>query len=409
MKIELKRTDQVGVTVVGGGAVNALGVVRCFGRRGIAVAFVDSDCDHPALYSRSVHTRLVCPDPDESETQFVDFLRDFAENSRTRYMIVPLGDAEVRVISKHKGELQQSYLISLPSFEVIKKLVNKKEFYKMLAQMGVQHPTTYFPEDISELESIGKEINYPYIVKPAYTIPFRKRFRTKCFQIGCYQDLTGAIEKLRDTNLEVVVQEIIPGTDIYMCSTYFDKRSNPIAVCGYDKLRQYPPDFGSGSLCRSNWRKTPIELALSILKEIGYQGIAYVEFKKDPWDGEYKLLEINARTSLQNRLPARCGADLEYIAYLDAIGQYEGSSVQPEEGIVWIDEIGDLLSCLVQLKDGRLRVRDALAPLRGRKVYAISAWDDPIPSLVHLSNLSSALLRLLWDRLTTSTRTMMAR
>ncbi len=279
IEMECESSHQPGVMVIGGGTGIALGVVRTLGRQGIPVLFLSSARRHPAQYSRSADRRLVCPDPTESEMQFVDFLRDVAKRTRDKYVIIPVGDAEVIAVSKHKEELQHSYLIPLPSFEVVKKLVNKKEFYKLLDQMSVQHPRTYFPEDISELESIGRDVDYPYIVKPAYSHLFRKRFRTKCFLINSYQDLTRAIEKLRDEKLEVVIQEIIPGRDIYMFSAFFDKRSEPIAVCGYDKLRQYPPDFGSGSLCKSKWRQVPIDSAIRILKGIGYQGIAAPEFR----------------------------------------------------------------------------------------------------------------------------------
>ena len=180
-----------------------------------------------------------------------------------------------------------------------------------------------------------------------------------------------------------------------------------MAVCGYDKIRQYPPDFGSGSLCKSRWRRVPIDSATRVLKGIGYQGIASAELKRDPRDGEYKLLEINARTSLQSSLPPRCGVDIEYTAYLDTIGQYRGGTTSPKEGVLWIDEISDLLSCLAQLKDGRLGVREVVASLRGKKEYGTFAWDDPIPFLVHLSNLSSAALGLLWGRLRVYTKAIM--
>ena len=401
MKMQFKSGHRVGVMVIGGGAVNALGVVRGFGRRGIPVLFLDSDRRHPARYSRSVDRRLVCPDANESEMRFVDFLKDIAKRLSGKYMIIPAGDAEVLVVSKHKEELRRSYLIPLPSFEVIEKLVNKKEFYRLLDQMSVPHPKTYFPNDIPELELIGRNMGCPYIIKPAYSHLFRKRFNAKCLLINSRRELTRAIEKLRDEKLEVMIQKIVPGRYIYICYISLNNKSEPIAVCGYDKIRQYPPDFGSGSLCKSRWRHVPIDSAIRILKGIGYQGIAAAEFKKDPRDGEYKLIEINARTGLQNRLPSRCGVDIEYIAYLDTVGKYEGGSILPEEGILWIDEISDLLSCLVQLKDRRLGVREVVTSLRGEKEYATFAWDDPIPFLVHLSNLSSAALRLLWGRLRT--------
>ena len=214
--MQFKSGHQVGVVVIGGGTANALGVIRAFGRRGIPVLFLDSDRRHPGRYSRSAGRSLVCPDPNESEMQFVDFLKDIAKAHRDKYMIIPAGDAEVIAVSKHKEELQHSYLIPISSFEVIEKLVNKKKFYRLLDQMSVPHPKTYFPNDIPELELIGRDIGYPYIIKPAYSHLFRKRFRAKCLLINSHRELARAIEKLRDEKLEVMIQEIVPGRDIYM-------------------------------------------------------------------------------------------------------------------------------------------------------------------------------------------------
>jgi predicted ATP-grasp superfamily ATP-dependent carboligase len=395
IKMQSKNDHRVGVMVIGGGSTNTLGVVRGLRRRDIQVMFLDSDRNHVAWYSKCVDKRLICPDPKESEMQFVNFLMDISKRSREDYMIIPVGDAEAVVLSKYKEELEHFYLLPLPSFEIIKKLVNKKEFYKLLNQMSVPHAKTFFPEDTSELKLIGREIDYPYVVKPVYSHLFREEFRTKCFLINSYQELTQATEKLRDKNLEVVIQEIIPGKEIYMFYTYFNKESEAIAVCGYDKLRQCPPDFGSGSLCKSAWRQVPIDSAIQVLKGIKYHGIAEPEFKRDPRDGEYKLLEINARTSSENRLPARCGVDVEYIAYLDTIGQHVEGPISPRNGMLWIDEIGDLLSCLMQLKDGTLKIREICKSLRGKKEYAVFAWDDPVPFFIHLFNFSCAVLKFL--------------
>jgi len=200
---------------------------------------------------------------------------------------------------------------------------------------------------------------------------------------------------LRNKDLEVVMQEVIPGEEIYMFYTYFNKESEPLAVCGYDKLSQYPPDFGCGSLCKSMQRQTPIDLAIQVLKTIKYHGIAEPEFKRDLRNGEYKLLEINARTSTENRLPARCGVDIEYIAYLDTIGQYVEDSISPKNGILWIDEVGDLASCIIQLKEGRLGIREVFNSLRGKKEYAIFAWDDLMPFFISLLSLGFVILRYL--------------
>jgi len=334
-------------------------------------------------YSRYIASKLTCPDPGKSETKFIDFLLDFGKQSDSTRMIIPTGDVDALTISKYRDKLEQFFLLPVPPFEVIEKLVNKKRFYKLLDQMAVPHPRTYFPDNTSELKVMAQEFRYPYIIKPAFSHLFAKEFHTKCFFISCAEELHKANERLQNTELEVMIQDIIPGNDIYMFYTYFDRDSKPIAICGYDKLRQ-SADFGVGSLCRSAWRSKPIDLATAVLMHIGYHGVAEPEFKRDPRDGEFKLLEINARTTTENRLPAKCGVDIEYIAYLDTIGQPIEKQNHPKENVIWVNELSDLVSSIKQIRHGRLTVREWITSFSGEKVYAWSAKDDPIPFFVML-------------------------
>jgi predicted ATP-grasp superfamily ATP-dependent carboligase len=269
-----KSNHAVGVMITGTNSINNLGVIRGLGRHGVPIILLDVDRGSMVRYSKYVSKKLTCPDPNKSEIQFINFLLDFGKQMDKKCMIIPTGDMDALILSKHKDKLERFYILPMPSFEVIQKLVDKKRFYKLLDQMSIPHPKTYFTEDISELKFIGQEIDYPYIIKPAYSHLFSKKFGAKNFVINSSQELNRAIEKLRDKNMEVMIQEIIQGKKIYMFYAYFNKQSEPIAICGYDKLRQYSPDFGSGSLCKSAWRSIPIDSAIQVLKAIKYHGMA---------------------------------------------------------------------------------------------------------------------------------------
>ena len=67
-------------------------------------------------------------------------------------------------------------------------------------------------------------------------------------------------------------------------------------VFGYEKIRHYHPDFRNGSFYRSVWKPTLLEPVIGLRQKIGYYGFAGVKFIRDPRDGKYKLLEINAIT-----------------------------------------------------------------------------------------------------------------
>jgi D-aspartate ligase len=399
----LNKQKPTGVLVTSGISANSLGVIRGFGQRGIPVVYIDSELRSMSRYSKYVSQRLQCPSFRKSETEFIKTLLDFGQRLDDKMVIIPVGDWEVLALAKHRKELEPFYYLPLPSHEVIYKLVNKRLFYKLCAERQIPHPKTYFPKDTDELAAMGREIDYPYIIKPAYSLSFQERFHKKCLVINSPKELEQAVERLKGKGLEVVLQEIVPGKEVaYEFYTYFNKESEPLGVCGWDKVRHYPPDFGFGSFCRSVQRPKAIEPGIQLLKAIGYHGLAAPELKRDSRDGQYKMLEINARTTLQNQLTAACGLDITYMAYLDAIGQAVGDLPPPLDDINWVDDFVDQLSCLILLARKEISVRDIAWSLTARKVHSVAAWNDLLPLIVHTYHLAIGAMRLLVGKITGS-------
>jgi len=71
---------------------------------------------------------------------------------------------------------------------------------------------------------LSRKIPYPYIMKPADSLSFRENFAKKCFVIKSSQEPDVAVDRLRGKNLEVMIQEIIPGNKIYAAYLYFNKK-----------------------------------------------------------------------------------------------------------------------------------------------------------------------------------------
>lgn len=384
--------DKAGVIVTSGISANTLGVIRCFGRRGIPVTYIDSKQNCMSRYSRYIHRRLRCPRPSESEPEFINTLINFGKQLDGKMVLIPTNDEHLLTIAKHKRELEQYYLPVVPEFDLAQIMINKGLFYKFLAAMKIPHPKTYFPKNIIDLWLMGKEIDYPYIIKPADSSAFQEEFGRKCFLISSSQELKRAVDKLRGKSFEVMVQEIVPGEETYEFYTYLNKQSEPLGICGWDRIRQYPPGFGTGSFCKSSHRLSAVEPVIRLLQEIRYSGFAAPDQKIDPRDGKYKLLEINARTTLQNRLAAACGVDIEYIAYLDVTGQRIQDIVSPRNNIYWIDDFYDHATCFLYVKHKKYTFREVFKSFQAGKLHSVAAWDDPIPLFALAINLFLGML-----------------
>ena len=81
-----------------------------------------------------------------------------------------------------------------------------------------------------------------------------------------------------------LIQERIGGDESRLYSVYacLDRSSEPLATCVIQKRRQWPPLYGSGSYSVSCRQDRAVELALALLRRIGYQGVANLEFKQRP-------------------------------------------------------------------------------------------------------------------------------
>jgi len=123
---------------------------------------------------------------------------------------------------------------------------------------------------------------------------------------------------------------------------------------------------------------------------INYYGFAEVEFMQDPRDGNYKLIEVNPRVWGWHTIAIASGVDLPYLLYQDIIGE-EMDVRLPIDNLKWVRLITDVPTVLSEIIGGRLRIRDYLKSMKGKKEFAVFALNDPLPFLAEV-----ALIPYLW-------------
>ena len=123
---------------------------------------------------------------------------------------------------------------------------------------------------------------------------------------------------------EVIVQELIPGggqEQYAYCAMFRD--GHAVASMTVRRRRQHPSDFGRAStyvetICLPDLANPSIRF----LRAIGYYGLVELEFKHDPRDGAYKLLDVNARTWGYHTLGRAAGVDFPYLMFRDQLGEH---------------------------------------------------------------------------------------
>jgi predicted ATP-grasp superfamily ATP-dependent carboligase len=139
-----------------------------------------------------------------------------------------------------------------------------------------------------------------------------------------------------------------------------------------------------------------VEATINYLKHLKYHGLMEAEWKRDPRDGSFKLLEINARQSMQNVLPSRCGINLILIAYIDAIDEKIKYIDNYEKGIKWVNFLQDLASAI----ETRTSLREWLSSLENTVEWSYFAVDDIVPWIISSFETARTTVKMVHARTT---------
>jgi D-aspartate ligase len=359
----------VPAAVVDVGWVNGLAAIRSLGRAGIRVLAVDHRPSALGFRSRYAEP-LLSPDP-QNETRFVAFVRALGE-----VVVFPTHDEQLNLIARHLGDLD--VLAPFPAWDVLERVQSKRLQLEEAEAAGVDVPRTAYPHSADEARAAAEELGFPVLVKPEHPIGFKQRFRRQAFRCETLEDVEKAYEQAAE--FAPMVQELVPGGDdtLYTVGSYLTRDGRPLGLFSGRKLRQTPPGIGTCRIGEAIWVQEPVDAALRLLEAFGYFGLSQVEFKRDPRDGRFKLIEINPRLWQWHGLARACGVDLPRLAYADLVGEPLPEATTHGQGKRWA----------ITLLPG-----ERPAPQRPPYADAIFAADDLKPGMVHLARVVRSALR----------------
>ena len=357
---------------------NGLDIIRDLATAAVPLLAIDDNPRALGLHSR-LAAGMVCPDPREDEEAFVVFLEQLGPRLPQRAVLFPTHDQYIWPISRHARRLEPWYLIPFSRWETMQRLHDKREQLETAQRVGVDIPKTVFVDDDDDLARGADEIGFPAIFKPVESLAFKTRFRRHVLEIASRDELLRVYDKVRDCGT-LMLQDIVPGGDeeLYTLGSYLDAQSRPLAQFTGHKLRQHPPRFGHVSMAVSLWVPELAEAGLRLLHELGYHGVSQVEFKRDPRDGRYRLMEVNARHWMWHSLATACGVNLSLTAYRDAIGDPYVARRQ-NDGLKWVVSLTDARDAFSRWRKGDEKLLPWLKSYRGVTVDGLFSLKDPMP------------------------------
>lgn len=378
------KNDKIGAVVIGGDHPG-LAIARSLGRRGIPVYVVEDQHSISAV-SRYV-TRVVRVKDLLDEQRAVDAVLEVGHRFGLEgWVLFPTRDEHVAAFSLHRAALAEFFRVTTPAWDTVRWVWDKNNTYKLAEQLGIPIPRTWNLKSADELPSLYSQL--PLAVKPAVKENFFYATGAKAWRAETPEQLQNLFRKAAEAIKieEIMLQQIIPGDghqQLSYCAFFRDGRAHSTLVAR--RMRQHPREFGRAATYVETVDLPEIEeMSERFLRAINFYGIVEVEFKQDLRDGQYKLLDINARAWGFHGLGSVAGVDFPYLLFADQFGE-QSEPARAKTGLGWLRLLADLPVAASDMLDGYLKFGTYLSSLKRTRIESVFCLKDPLPSLAELA------------------------
>jgi D-aspartate ligase len=307
-----------------------LAATRLFGQSGISVVVASEHMTDVARWSRWASRSLRCPSSLRGR-EFIDWLLEFGRRE-PGYVLYPTSDDLTFFCSLYQEELGQYFHVKQPPIASIMNVLDKKRLYVAAADAGLHVPNTRFPESESEAETLGKELQFPVLIKPRTQILYSSRSKGELAL-----DASEIASKYRSfarsnhyqselmSRYAVATHPMLQSyhaqsaTRIYSLAGFVDEQGTLLAARGSYKVLQRPRRLGIG-LC---FEDAPVDEQLAaattkLCQLTGYHGLFQTE--SIDVDGRKLLIDFNPRFYNQLAFDIARSLPLPLIVYFATLG-----------------------------------------------------------------------------------------
>jgi len=387
------------VLVIGDDTRSFLSTVRSLGRKGVEVHAAPFDFRSPALSSRYIHATHFLPYYLDGGGEWLDAMRTLLREQEFA-LVIPCDERGLLPLCLHRDELQALSPLAIPSPRALELFFDKVKTRELALSVGVPVARGRLLEQGDTADSIIDAVGLPAVIKEpmSYALP-ELYVRTSTKIIGERSALVAWLERHDRRNL-MLLENMFPGFGLGVS-----------VLCHDGKILQAFEHHRAHELNGSSYyRKSApldaqrLDAVTRMVEASAYTGVAMFEFKVNPVDGSWILIEVNARPWGSLPLPVSIGVDFPYRLYrLLAHGQ-ETASVDYPAGRY----CRNLMQDMWQARSGAAKL--VRQPVKfaahcvgwlwsfhrialGREHHDTLVLDDPTPGLRELRMLGGERLR----------------
>ncbi len=301
------------------GYVNGYSIIRELREQGVKDIILFDTAKSLAAYSNKIKKFVRIKSSNTALQSALESLHQEYE----KIVIFPTTEGQIEQLYELRDQISDYCFLPFNQRNIIQS-ISKITQYTYCQRMGVPYPKSVFVLRQTDL-SLVCELPFPIIIKPSQRDTLQDDvFRHMIFRSRHdFEKSEQLLLDYLDRGITFLASEVIPGdsSNIYAYVGYRSRDGEILNEWTGKKLSQYPGRFG---VFASASNQAPPEILLQgrkLLEAMDLYGICEPEFKYDPRDGTYKLMEINMRAMMWNRVGNLSGVHIIHTQYLDAIGK----------------------------------------------------------------------------------------
>ena len=361
-----------------------LTVARALHRRGVDVHVLTSPEYSYITASRGVEGEVL-PEPVRDPEPWLEALTALSVDGGG--VVLSGSDSATEWLTEHRAILPPN----LRTFESIDglhvTLMDKLESYRIASSLGIPVPAYHHIPDRETLAAILPDLHFPRVLKA------RMGHRAKVLAgfgtvlVTTRRDLLDRAGRLLDRGIDFLLTEVIPGGEHRLEAAVTVRQDDGTYSLEYGrrKIRQWPLDYGVGSLNQAAHVPATTAMSRKLLGHVGYHGIASCETKRSARDGQLYLIEVNVRIPANFGLADACGVDGSWRLYATLAGLPLGPQPEQVDGRKCMIPFREARASWRRLRRHETTVGAVVRSWRGTRDFGVLSLRDPMPTIALVS------------------------
>lgn len=292
-------------------------IVRELGRQGIPVLGLAED---DRAIGRRCRYLVHCESAQPRGPALLEQIRRLGAERGAR-AIFAVSEGNCMFLARNRGGLGEVKAL-VPDEDALAIACDKQRTLAIAAKHGIRVPASIQPAGPGDIERIASAMSYPCILKWSDANAVMSKLARAGVEFKKVEyahspaELTRALHRYDLLEAWPLIQEYCPGKGLGQF--FFMHGGHALRRFQHVRVAEWPPEGGFSSVCDAVALSAHRELqekSVAMLRDIGWEGVAMVEYRYDPGSGIARLMEINGRYWGSFPLAVHCGAGFALYAY----------------------------------------------------------------------------------------------